>query len=173
MRITPTSGRDYSQLREGDWYVASLVAVTPSDELESQEKAFGDSTRFDFELDGHPEAGAFRVWASHSINNQPGGGPTKLRAILNSLLGEIPARVIEVFEDGRPCTVEYKGERPREIMIGQTLEARIETVVKDGQANGKLAAFRPAAPSYKGAPDTAAATGATAPARTTPAAVPF
>jgi hypothetical protein len=163
-RITPTSGRDYSQLREGDWYVATLVTVTPSDELDAPEKAYGDSTRFDFELDGHAEAGAFRVWASHSLGNQPAGGPAKLRAILNSLLGEIPARVIEAFEDGRPCVVEYAGERPREIVVGQKLEARVETVQKDGMTNARLVGFRAAKASFTAAPETA---------RVTPAAVPF
>ncbi len=172
-RITPTSGRDYTQLREGDWYVATLTSVTPSDELEAKEKAYGDSTRFEFTLDGHPEAGSFRVWASHSINNKPGGGPTKLRSILNSLLGEIPARVIEAFEDGRPCTVEYAGERPREIVVGQKLEARVETVAKDGQVNANLTGFRSAAPSFTQSPETSTAGESAAPTRVTPAAVPF
>ena len=167
-RITPTSGRDYTNLREGDWYVATLTGVTPSDELEATEKAYGDSTRFDFELDDHSEAGGFRVWASHSINNRPGGGPTKLRAILNSLLGEVPARVIEAFEDGRPCVVEYAGERPREVAPGLKLEARVETVEKDGHTNARLTGFRAAAASYT-APTEAKAE----PARVTPAAVPF
>lgn len=165
-RITPSSGRDYTQLRNGDWYVATLVSVTPSDDLEPSEKVYGDSTRFDFEIDGHPEAGAFRVWGSHSINNRPGGGPTKLRAILNSLLGENTTRVIEAFEDGRPCTVEYKGESARQVTVGQKLEARLETVEKDGMANVRMEAFRAIAAVSTSRPNPA-------PAGTSAPAVPF
>lgn len=144
-RVTPSSGRDYSSLREGDWYVATLTRITACDDLDPKEKAFGDATRFDFTIDGAPEAGDFRVWGQHSINNRPGGGPTKLRSILNSLLGETTGRVIASFEDSRGNhVVEYPNEAPRRIEVGMKLEARVETIEKDGHTNVRLEAFRPA-----------------------------
>lgn len=171
-RVTPTSGRDYTNLREGDWYVATLTRITACDDLDPKEKTYGDATRFDFSLDGYPEAGDFRVWGQHSINNRPGGGPTKLRSILNSLLGETTGRVIEAFDDARGNhTVTYPNEAPRRIEVGQKLEARIETVERDGHTNVRLEAFRPAvAPSREPVRDARAAR---QPERVTPDAVPF
>ena len=135
-RISPTSGRDLSGYEDGVWYKLTLSKFGKGN---AKQSSFGPTVVFDFDDEqGEPGPGCL---ASLSVNDSPGGKPSKLKGSLNSLLGHDASTPIAVFDDDT-FEVEYQDGNVEQIEVGLRCEARGEWT--DGETpQFKLVAFRP------------------------------
>jgi hypothetical protein len=94
---------------------------------------------FDDEETGTPGPG---VLATLSVNDSPGGKPSKLKGSLNALLGHAPSTAIIAFDD-ETFEVEYADDVVEQIEVGLRCEARGEWNETGDTPQYKLVAFRP------------------------------
>ncbi len=135
-RITPSSGRDLSAYDDGVWYKLTLSKIAKGN---AKQSSFGPTLVMDFDDEqGEPGPGCL---ASLSVNDSPGGKPSKLKGSLNALLGHDAATPIVAFDD-ETFEVEYADDVVEQIEVGLVCEGRGEWT--DGETpQYKLVAFRP------------------------------
>lgn len=149
-RITPTSGRDLSAYEDGVWYALTLSKIQRGN---AKQSAFGPTLVLDFDdADGNPGPG---VLAKLSVNDIPGGKPSKLKGSINSLLGHDAGTPIVAFDD-ETFEVEYPEGVVEQIAVGLQCAARGEWSEGD-TPQYKLVAFRPVGAKRKAAPPAAVA----------------
>lgn len=155
-RITPTGGRDLSAYDDGAWYTLTLSKIQRGN---AKQSAFGPTLVLDFDdEDGNPGPGCL---ASLSVNDSPGGKPSKLKGSINSLLGHDASTPIVAFDD-ETFEVEYANGVTEQIEVGLRCAGRGEWSGDPTQF--KLTAFRPvAAARSKAAPSAAKSAAAVVP----------
>jgi hypothetical protein len=148
-----------SAYEDGVWYKLTLTKIAKGN---AKQSSFGQTLVLDFDDEsGEPGPGCL---ASLSVNDSPGGKPSKLKGALNSLLGHDPSTLIAAFDDDT-LEVEYADEVVEQVEVGLRLEARGEWSAQEGATESyKLVAFRPfGAKSKRAAPAVAHAAAAVDP----------